>query len=115
MDAESAYDKYRATVKREAEKMKRPLEVTQGALWAKAIAVEAFDGKHEGIETFRAGDKLGFSELLVNQCIEYAMRAYGGGYAQDEVEKRAWQRGYEAARSEFAKATGLYTDDDIER
>jgi hypothetical protein len=62
---------------------------------------------------FERGGRLGFSELLVNQCIEYAIRAYNGGYAQDEVEKRAWQRGYEAARREFAEATGLYTSDDV--
>lgn len=107
-----AYENYRATVRREAEKTKRLLEVSQSALWAKAIATEAYAGKHDGLETFTAGGKFGFTEPLVNQCIEYAMRAYSGGYAQDEIERKAWQLGYEYARREFAKATGLYKEDD---
>ena len=110
MDSNDAYDKFRATVKREAEKMRRPLEVTQAALWAKAIAVEAFAGKCDGIRLVGKDDTFGFSEQLVNQCIEYAMREYGRGRADDSALKEAWQRGYESARLEFAKATGLYCE-----
>lgn len=90
--------------------MKKPLEVSQAALWAKSIAVEAFAGKHEEHFTFRAEDgRFGFSERLVNQCIEFAMR-YSHN-ADDDRNRAAYMRGYEDARREFARATGLYTED----
>lgn len=115
MDAEKAYENFRNTVKREASKLKRPLEVSQSALWVKAIAVEAFAGKADGCKTVGAGETFGFSELLVNQCIELAMRrAYDGNLVDDEWAKGSWMAGYDTARREFAKATGLYTDDDID-
>lgn len=110
--AEDAYDRFRQTVKRRAAELRKPLEVSQAALWAKAIAVEAFDGKHEDHFTFRATDgRFGFSEKLVNQCIEFGMRYYAD--ADDDRNRAAYMRGYEDARREFAKATGLYTEDDI--
>lgn len=110
--AEDAYERFRRAVKRRAAELKQPLEVSQAALWAKAIACEAFDGKHEGHYTFRAADgRFGFSERLVNQCIEFALRFYAD--ADDRRNREAYMRGYEDARREFAKATGLYTEDDI--
>lgn len=110
--AEDAYDRFRQTVKRRAAELRKPLEVSQAALWAKAIAVEAFDGKHEGCFTFRAEDgRFGFSEQLVNQCIEVGMRYYAD--ADGDRNRAAYMRGYEDARRDFAKATGLYTEDDI--
>lgn len=51
VDAEKAYENFRNTVRREAFKLRRPLEVSQSALWVKAIAVEAFDGKADGCKT----------------------------------------------------------------
>lgn len=114
MDAEKAYDIFRDRVKREASELRRPLEISQSALWVKAIAVEAFDGKVDGLKTVGAGETFGFSEKLVNQCIELAMRrAYNGNLVDDKWAKSSWMAGYEAARREFAKATGLYTDDDL--
>jgi hypothetical protein len=114
--ASSAYDKFRAKVKAEAAKIPRPLEVSQRALWTKSIAIEAFEGKREDLFTFRAADgKFGFSEHLVNQLIEYAMQSVYAGRPQTEWAKAEFERGYEAARQEFAKAAGFYTDDDMER
>ncbi len=99
-------------MERRAAELKKPLEVSQAALWAKHIVVEAFAGKHEGHYTFRAEDgRYGFSEKLVNQCIEFGMRYYAG--ADDDRNRAAYMRGYEDARREFAKATGLYTEDDF--
>lgn len=114
MDAQSSYDKFRATVKAKAERITGPLAVSQAALWAKSIAVQAFAGKHDDHFTFTADGKFGFSEKLVNQCIEYAMRSVRDGSVLDDSNSAAYQRGYEAARREFAKATGLYTSDDLE-
>lgn len=108
--AEDAYARFRKDVERRAAELKKPLEVSQATLWAKHIAVEAFDGKHEGCYTFRAEDgRFGFSEKLVNQCIEFGMR-----YSADNRIRDAYMRGYEDARREFAKAVGLYTEDDID-
>lgn len=113
MDAEKAYESFREAVKREAAKLHRPLEISQAALWAKAIAVEAFAGKADGCKTVGAGETFGFSESLVNQCIELAMRRTNdGNLVDDKWAKGSWMAGYNAARREFAKATGLYTDDD---
>lgn len=110
--AESAYERFRRAVEQRAAELKKPLEVSQAALWVKAIVCEAFDGKHEGHFTFRAADgRFGFSEKLVNQCIEFGMRYYAD--ADDDRNRAAYMRGYEDARREFAKATGLYTEDDI--
>ena len=110
--AEDAYARFRKDVERRAAELKKPLEVSQAALWAKHIATEAFDGKHEGCFTFRAEDgRFGFSEKLVNQCIEFAMRY--SAEADDSRNRAAYMRGYEDARREFAKATGLYTEDDF--
>lgn len=115
MNANSAYAKYRETVEREAANIKRPLEISQGALWAKAIAINAFAGKVDGACTFGGnGTQFGFSEPLVNLCIEYAMRSVYEGRDQKEWEEAAFKRGYEVARREFARATGLYTEDDID-
>jgi hypothetical protein len=110
--AEDAYDRFRQAVKRRAAELKKPLEVSQAALWAKNIATEAFAGKYEDHFTFRAEDgRFGFSEMLVNQCIEFGMR-YSAD-ADDRRNREAYMRGYEDARREFAKATGLYTEDDF--
>lgn len=108
--AEDAYSAFRNAVDRRAAEMKRPLEVSQAALWAKAIACKAFDGKHKDHFTFSAGGHFGFSEKLVNQCIEFAMRY--SAHADDDRNRAAYLRGYEDARREFAKATGLYTGED---
>lgn len=113
MDAESAYDKFRAAVKAKAANIKRPLEISQSALWAKSVIVEALADKSDGLYTFRAGDKFGFSELLVNQCIEFAMRYDLDCMVDEAAIKEAYARGYDDARIEFAKATGLYTEDDL--
>ena len=114
MDAEKAYESFREAVKREAAKLQRPLEISQSALWVKAIAVEAFAGKADGCKTVGAGENFGFSERLVNQCIELAMRRTNdGNLVDDEWAKGSWMAGYNAARREFAEATGLYTDDDV--
>jgi len=114
MDAEKAYESFREVVKREAAKLQRPLEISQSALWVKAIAVDAFAGKADGCKTVGAGDTFGFSERLVNQCIELAMRRTNdGNLVDDEWAKGSWMAGYNAARREFAEATGLYTDDDV--
>lgn len=114
MDAEKAYENFRNTVKRKASELKRPLEVSQSALWVKAIAVEAFAGKADGCKTVGSEETFGFSEMLVNQCIELAMRrANDGNIVDDKWAKGSWMAGYEAARREFAEATGLYTHDDV--
>lgn len=113
LSAEDAYARFRKAVERRAAELKKPLEVSQAALWVKHIATEAFDGKQEGCFTFFAEDgRFGFSEGLVNQCIEFAMRY--SAYADDHRNREAYMRGYEDARREFAKATGLYTEDDID-
>lgn len=112
MNAESSYEKFRAAVMAKALKLPKPLEVSQGALWAKSIAVEAFDGKHDGHYTFNSGGQFGFSEMLVNQCVEHAMRTVRDGSNPDDWARDAYLRGYEDARKEFAKATGLYTEYD---
>lgn len=108
--AKDAYDRFRRAVDKKAGELERPLEVSQAAVWAKHIAVKAFDGKHEDHFTFRATDgRFGFSESLVNQCIEVAMR-YSAD-ADDRRNREAYMRGYEDARREFARAIGLYTED----
>lgn len=112
MDASSAYDRFRAEVKKKAERLARPLEVSQAALWAKSIACEAFAGKADDHFTFTADGKFGFSEMLVNQCIEYAMRSVYEGSTPDEASRAAYERGYNDARREFAKATGLCCGED---
>jgi hypothetical protein len=112
MNAVKAYERFREEVKREAAKLQRPLEISQSALWVKEIAVEAFDGKADGCKTVGAGETFGLSEGLVNQCIELAMRRTNdGNLVDDEWAKGSWMAGYNAARREFAEATGLYTDD----
>ena len=114
--ANDAYEKFRAKVKAEAAKITRPLEVQQWTLWIKSIGVEAFEGKRDDLFTFRAADgKFGFSEHLVNQLIEYAMQSVRAGRTQEEWAKQEFERGYDAARKEFAKAAGFYTDEDMER
>lgn len=111
MDAEKAYENFREAVKRDASKLRRPLEVSQAALWVKAVAVEAFSEKVDGCKSVGAGESFGFSERLVNQCIELAMqRAYNGNLVDDKWAKGSWMAGYNAARREFAEATGLYTE-----
>lgn len=114
MESMSAYEKHREAVKNKALELKRPLEVSQAALWAKAIAVQAFDGKFDGIYTAGSGDSFGFSEKLVNQCVELGMRRANEGWSEEDKYSRAWQCGYEAAQREFAKATGLFTEEDID-
>lgn len=114
MDSRSAYEKHRESVRKQALQMKRPLEVSQSALWVKAIVVEAFDGKHPEIYTSGSGESFGFSEKLVNQCIEFGMRRASEGWCDEERYRKAYQDGYESARREFAKATGLYTDEDMD-
>lgn len=113
MDSATAYENFLASVEREAAKITRPPEISQSALWSKAISVRAFDGKAEGARTFRSDDgTFGFTEPLVNLCIEQAMRRVYEGRTMAEWERGVWQQGYEAARIEFAKATGLFVEED---
>jgi hypothetical protein len=114
MDSKTAYEQYRETVKKEAAKITRPLEISQGALWQKAIVVEAMAGKHGDCKLVGAGDTFGFSEQLVNQCIEFAMQYVRAGRTDEEWRREEFERGYNTARREFAKATGLYTDEDMD-
>jgi len=114
MDANKAYDNFRAKVKAYAAYIKKPLEVSQSALWAKAVGVEGFEGKADNLYTFRSGEKFGFSEGLVNQLIEFAMRHQLDSMVDERPIQEAYRRGYEDARREFAKATGLYTEDDLD-
>lgn len=114
MDAEKAYDIFKKEVEREASKLRNPFEISQSALWIKAIAVEAFEGKADGCKTVGSGKTFGFSEKLVNQCIELAIRrSTNGNLVDDKWARGSWIAGYNAARREFVEATGLYTEDDL--
>ena len=113
MDGQSAYEKLRESVKKEALKYPRLLDIAQHTLWLKMVGIEAFVGKpkSEDVFTFTAPDgKFGFSEGLVNQLMQFASSRVREGYSDEEWERQAFQRGYDAAREEFAKATGLYTE-----
>lgn len=114
MDSNSSYERYKAELTKAASAIKKPYEVSQHALWIKAIVTEALLDKFAGMYTCRHGDRFGIGESLVNQCIEHALVTARRGAYEGELEKIAWQKGYEAARKEFAKATGLYTEDDID-
>ncbi len=115
MNSNDSYDKFRAEVKRRASAIKRPVDVSQGVLWLKAVGVEALAGKFPEIKTGRStDDEFMFSENLVNQLMELAWRQGRAGMTDAEHEREHFAAGYERARREFAKATGLYTEDDME-
>lgn len=108
MNSSDWYENFIKGVKERAKSLK-PSEPDQGILYLKADGVEAFDGKVEGCYTFRADGKFGFSEQLVNQLM---ILAYKQGLR--DIERRSYERGYEQARIEFAKATGLFTEQDLD-
>lgn len=107
MDSHEAYESYRREVKRCAEKVDGPMEPSQAALWLKMIVIEALEGTHDDYYTFRDGERFGFSERLVNQLIEFALRRGTDMVFHEKAQKAAFQAGYDQARREVAAALDM--------
>lgn len=48
---------------------------------------------------------------MLNQVIQFTINQMHKNSSKEEHDKAQWLQGYEAAREEFAKATGLFTKD----
>jgi len=115
--SEDWYEKFMKRVKETSKSVEKPLEVSQDAIWFKTIICDALCDKYEGIYTFKANDKFGFSEGLVNQIIEYAFQyARSQNYSKSDheriMEKMYFDKGYEQSRKDVIKLIGGITEDD---
>ncbi len=110
MNAKSAYQEYYEQVTKEAEKVPNALEISQTALWFKAIAIRALESKKPEFNIVSTPEnKCLFTEAMLNQVIQFTINQMHKNSSKEEHDKAQWLQGYEAAREEFAKATGLFT------
>lgn len=72
MTTDDWYENYKKSVAESAKKIKVPKEITQDTLWQKAYITKAIEDANpeEGIYTFSADGKFGFSERYVNYIIQ---------------------------------------------
>ena len=85
----SAYDEYKKTVNKMADKLPAPKkEVDQSILWLKASVIEKLQRYNDsGLYVGKAGeDSFGFKESTVNQLLQYAYEA--GMKRSDENNKQ---------------------------
>lgn len=112
MNAKSAYQEYYEQVTKEAEKVPNALEISQTALWFKAVAISALESKKPEFNIVSTPEnKCLFTEAMLNQVIQFTINQMHKNSSKEEHDKAQWLQGYEAAREEFAKATGLFTKD----
>lgn len=101
----SWYDKYRASVKEQALKVKPVKEVDQAILHLKAIGTEAFE-LPEGGSYLKQDGKFYFTELLVNQLMQFAFNE-----GRKDIEEKSYNRGRCIAHKEIVESLGGSYDD----
>lgn len=98
------YTTYTANIRKEAEKVKPAKEISQHTLRLKGIGTEAFKGI-EGYGYLRQDDKFYFTELLVNQLMEFA---YNDG--SKAIEQKSYEAGCYQANKKMAEFIGAEYD-----
>lgn len=93
----SWYDEHRKRVEAEAKNLPNLKEIGQNILMLKAVAIEKLEKDNkEGCFTFKAGEKFGFSEILVNHLMQYAYVA-----GRRDIDKKSYDTGRDVMRKEM--------------
>lgn len=111
MNSSDAFVKFRDEIDRRSSEITKLFDVSNYAIMIKHIAI---NGLHKFGEDYRITDANGvtlINEKTLNQIIEFTIQYMTEAMnTEDPKYKAAFIQGYERARIEFAKATGLYTE-----